>query len=90
LTDTRQFADSSSINTVSFHPHAQRNAFRRRDARQQSGLFVPHNPSLQRSPKLEAAFLRLSAMISQYFTQAGFCLFCSPHRNDKVTCELSQ
>ena len=25
--------------------------------------------------KLEPAFLRLSAMISQYFTRSGFCLF---------------
>jgi hypothetical protein len=25
-------------------------------------------------------------MISQYFTRAGFCLFCSPHGNDKGTC----
>ena len=29
----------SSINGVAFHPHAQRNTFRRRDARQQSRFF---------------------------------------------------
>jgi hypothetical protein len=31
-------AGSSSRNAVSFHPHAQRSAFRRRDARQQSSI----------------------------------------------------
>jgi hypothetical protein len=33
-----------------FHPHARRNAFRRRDARQQSRLFARENPQLQHSP----------------------------------------
>jgi hypothetical protein len=33
-----------------FHPHAQRNAFRRRDARLQSRSFVPENQSLSHSP----------------------------------------
>jgi hypothetical protein len=33
-----------------FHPHAQRNAFRRRDARQQSRSFARWNQSLRRSP----------------------------------------
>jgi hypothetical protein len=33
------------------HPHAQRNAFRRRDVRQQSRLFARWNPRLRRSPK---------------------------------------
>jgi hypothetical protein len=33
-----------------FHPHAQRNAFRRRDARQQSRLFARENPRLRHSP----------------------------------------
>jgi hypothetical protein len=32
-----------------FHPHAQRNAFRCRDARQQSTLFALENPRLRRS-----------------------------------------
>jgi hypothetical protein len=38
-----------------FHPHAQRNSFRRRDARLQSGFFA------------RWLLLRLSAMISQNF-----------------------
>jgi hypothetical protein len=38
-----QIADSSSTNAVSFHPHAQRNAFRRRDVRLQSRLFASEN-----------------------------------------------
>ena len=50
-----------------FHPHAQRNAFRR-DARPQSRLFVRWNQSLRRSPQLHPAVLRLSAMVSQLFT----------------------
>jgi hypothetical protein len=33
-----------------FHPLAQRNAFRRRGARQQSKLFARSNPRLRRSP----------------------------------------
>jgi hypothetical protein len=33
-----------------FHPHAQRNASRRRDVRQQSRSFVRWNQSLRRSP----------------------------------------
>jgi len=28
--------------------------------------------------------LRLSAMISHYFTRGGFCVFCFLHSNDKV------
>jgi hypothetical protein len=31
-------------------------------------LFALHNPRLRRSPKLHPGLLRLSAMISQYFT----------------------
>src|SRR5262249_39623086 len=37
-----------------FHLHAQRNAFRRREARHL------HDPRLRRSPQLQPAFLRLS------------------------------
>jgi hypothetical protein len=51
-----------------FHQLAQRNAFRRRDARQQAKLFAHPNPTLDQ-PKVQPAFLRLSAMISQYFIQ---------------------
>jgi hypothetical protein len=49
-----------------FHPLAQRNAFRR-DARQQSRLFAPENQWLKPQPKLQPAFLRLSATTSQSF-----------------------
>jgi hypothetical protein len=46
-----QIALSNSRNAVSlFIPRAQQNAFRRRDARQQSRLFVLVNPPLTRSP----------------------------------------
>jgi hypothetical protein len=55
--------DSSSINTVSFHPHAQRNAFRRRDVHLQSRTFAHWNQSLRRSPQLYPALLRLSAAL---------------------------
>jgi hypothetical protein len=54
-----------------FHPRAQQNAFRRRDARPQSRLFAPQNPRLTRSPQLQPALLRLSALISQYFMRMG-------------------
>jgi hypothetical protein len=33
-----------------FHPHAQRNAFRRRGVRRQSRLFVPGNQRLKHAP----------------------------------------
>jgi hypothetical protein len=36
--------------TAQFHPHAQRNAFRRRDARQQSRLFARCNQRLKHTP----------------------------------------
>ncbi len=45
----------------------------------------PSESIAETQPQLQPAFLRLSAIISQYlFTQAAFCLFCSPHGNDKV------
>ena len=53
-----------------FHRRAQRNAFRRRDARLQSRLFAPGNQRLTR-------FLRLSAMISHYFKIAPKFSDCS-------------
>jgi hypothetical protein len=37
------------------HPHAQRNAFRRRDAHQQSRLFVRWNQSLRHNPSSNRA-----------------------------------
>jgi hypothetical protein len=51
------------------HPHAQRSAFRRRDARLQSRSFARWNQSLRHSPNSNQSLLRLSAMISQYFTR---------------------
>ena len=41
---------SSSRKAVAFCQHAQRNAFRRRDARPQSRWFAPRNPKLPPSP----------------------------------------
>ena len=71
---TSHFLDASSTSRPvpvrqmpsAFHPREQRNAFRRRDARLQRRLFVRENPRLRRSPKLQPALLRLSAIISQY------------------------
>ena len=45
-----------------FHPRAQRNAFRRRDARLQSRSFYPISIA-EIQPKLQPAFLRFSAII---------------------------
>jgi hypothetical protein len=50
------------------HSLAQRTAVHRRDVRQQSRSFARWNQSLRRSPNSNPALLRLSAMISQYFT----------------------
>ena len=58
-----------------FHLLAQRSAFR--DVHRQSRLFGLHDQWLRRSPKLHPALLRLSAMISEYFTgthRASFAL----------------
>jgi hypothetical protein len=52
-----------------FNPLAQRNDFRRRDARPLSRSFARCNPRLRRSPNSTRFLLRLSAMISQYFIQ---------------------
>jgi hypothetical protein len=43
--------------------------FRRRDVRLQSRSFACENPMLRRSPNSNRLLLRLSAMISQYFTR---------------------
>src|SRR6266705_4697548 len=47
---------------------AERNAFRRRGVRQQSRLVRPSQSKAETQPQLQPRFLRLSAMISQYFT----------------------
>jgi hypothetical protein len=47
------------------HLHTQRNAFRRRDARQQSRIVRPLKSIAETQPQLQPALLRLSAMISQ-------------------------
>jgi len=44
----------------------------------------PRQSTVAAQPQLQPALLRLSAMISQYFTRRGFCLFCSPHANAKI------
>src|ERR1043166_8562529 len=47
-------------------------------------IVCPLESIAETQPQLHPALLRLLAMISQYFTPAGFCLFCSPGGNDKV------
>jgi hypothetical protein len=47
---TVRIADSSSRNAVTFHPRAQRNAFRRRDVRLQRKSFALRHSRLRRSP----------------------------------------
>src|SRR5947208_12165895 len=47
---TTRTAASSSKKHSTFHPHAQRSVFRRRDAHRQSRLFVRENPRLRHSP----------------------------------------
>jgi hypothetical protein len=52
-----------------FHPRAQRNAFRHRDARQQSRSFSRWNQSLDDTAPTPTRFAELSAIITQYFTR---------------------
>ena len=51
-------------NPSTFHPPAQRNAFRRRDVRQRSTIVRPLKLIAETQPQLQPALLRLSAMIS--------------------------
>src|SRR5207247_1646043 len=37
----------------------------------------PLKSTAETQPQLQSALLRLSAIISQYFTRVAFCLFCS-------------
>jgi len=46
---------------------------------------LPWESTPETQPQLQPALLRLSAMISQYFTRGGFCLICSPRTNDKIS-----
>jgi len=48
-----------------FHPHAQRNAFRRRDVRQQSRSFDPENQRLRSSPKSNCASCASGSVTAQ-------------------------
>jgi hypothetical protein len=57
-----------------FHPHAQRNAFRRRGVHRQSRSFA-RAIDADTQPQLHPALLRLSAMISQCFTRDRWILF---------------
>src|SRR6266480_2707072 len=63
-----------------FHCNAQRNAFRC-DARQQSRLFAPENQGLRRSPQLQPALLRLSAMI-RVFDEGGNVIETHEHAGE--------
>jgi hypothetical protein len=51
---------------------------RGRDARQQSTSFARWNQSLRHKPQLHPALLRLSAIISQYFTAGAFTDYSGP------------
>jgi transcriptional regulator with XRE-family HTH domain len=50
-----------------FHPHAQRNAFRRRRCASAIQIVRPLASTAETQPQLQPVLLRLSAMISQYF-----------------------
>src|SRR5215472_10782368 len=50
----------------------------------------PSQSKADTQPQLHPAFLRLSAMISHYFTPRAFCLFCSPQGNDKMICTVAK
>jgi len=45
----------------------------------------PPESTADMQPHVQAALLRLSAMISQYFTSGGLWFFCSLHSNDKIS-----
>ena len=59
-------------NPSTFHPPAQRNAFRRRDVRQRSTIVRPLKLIAETQPQLQPALLRLSAMISQRCSEKCF------------------
>jgi hypothetical protein len=66
-------------------PRAQWRVNHRDDASQERKIARPLEFTAPTQPQLQPALLRLSAMISQYFTRDGFCLFWSPHSNDKTS-----
>src|SRR5215469_5671453 len=53
-----------------FHPRAQRNAFRRRDVRQQRRLFALLNPLLRHSPLIHTASIKTGTPFSPVFNLA--------------------
>jgi hypothetical protein len=53
-----------------FHPLAQRNVFRRRDARQRQRLFAPWHPLLRRSPSSNRTCSDCQRLFSSTFSQA--------------------
>jgi hypothetical protein len=57
-----------------FHPHAQRNAFRPRDARLQSRSFARWKQSLKHSPNSNRLLPRFSAMIS--YSRSHHAVIC--------------
>ena len=73
--DDSGVALSRSRNAVSFHSHAQRIAFRRRVARQQSRSFVPWNLIAETQPQLHSALLRLSADNFPGTSRAAVCVY---------------
>jgi hypothetical protein len=58
------------MNAVSFYPRAPQDAFRRRGVRPRSRPFALRQLA-ETQPQLQPALLRLSAMISQYFTRVN-------------------
>jgi len=49
-----------------------------------SKIVRPPESTAETQPQLNAALLRLSAMISQYITRGEVCRFCSPQSDDKM------
>jgi hypothetical protein len=85
------FADTAGLlirvrqTQSTFHPLAQRNAFRCRDVRQQSRSFAGLESIAETQPQLQPALLRLSAMdFPVPFHTARFCLFFASHSNSEM------
>ena len=70
-----------------FRPLAQRDAFPSSPCASATKAVCPLQSTADIQPQLQPALLRLSAMISQYFTVMHLFLFCSPRGNDKIALE---
>src|SRR6266566_4441231 len=76
--------DSCEAPRIDHAPKDQLNRFPSLRCASATKIVRPLESTPETQPQLQPASLRLSAMVSQYFTPGGFCLFSAPHGNDEI------